>query len=132
METFITLRALSASPLIMGGDLPTLDARSLKLITDPDVIACNQNGVMGRLISETDGGIEIWFAPEKTNPARGWFGIFNRTATARDIALTPAQLALKTDATLTDIWNARRPLNVRAATPAQVTIPANSALFLRL
>lgn len=131
METFITLRALSASPLMMGGDLVSLDAFSLKLITDSDVIACNQNGIMGRLVTDTDG-IEVWFTPEKDNPARGWLGAFNRTPRARDIALTPQLLGLKTDAKVTDIWNGRRSLPVRAAAPETVTIPANGALFLRL
>lgn len=36
--TFITLRALSASPLFMGGDLPTSDEFSFKLITNKDVL----------------------------------------------------------------------------------------------
>ena len=50
MYTFITMRALAASPLMMGGDLPTLDDFSLELITNKEMIACNQNGVMGKLI----------------------------------------------------------------------------------
>jgi hypothetical protein len=59
METFITMRALAASPLMMGGDLPSLDEVSLTLITDPDMIACNQNGVMGSLMLEKDC-LETW------------------------------------------------------------------------
>jgi alpha-galactosidase len=41
MRTFITMRALSALPLMMGGDLPSLDAFSLQLITNDDMLACN-------------------------------------------------------------------------------------------
>ena len=56
METFITLRALSASPLMVGGDLPTMDEFSLRLITNAEMIACNQNGVMGRLVYDPGSG----------------------------------------------------------------------------
>jgi hypothetical protein len=131
MTTFITLRALSASPLIMGGDLVSLDAFSLKLITDADVIACNQNGIMGHLVHEA-GGIEVWFAPQKDNPARGWLGVFNRTPRNRDIALTPQLFGLGRDAKVTDIWNGHSTLPVRTANPGTVTIPSHGALFLRL
>ena len=57
--TFITLRALSASPLIMGGDLPTSDQSSFDLLTNKKMLACNQNGIVGKLLSAKDG-IEIW------------------------------------------------------------------------
>ena len=57
--TFITLRAMSASPLFMGGDLPTSDSLSFALITNKEMLACNQNGVMGKLISEKDS-LEVW------------------------------------------------------------------------
>ncbi|MDB6165161.1 MAG: hypothetical protein JWQ83_301, partial [Lacunisphaera sp.] len=114
-------------PLIMGGELTNLDAFSLKLITDPDVIACNQNGVMGRLVHEGDG-LEVWFTPEKNSPQHGWFGVFNRTAHSRDVTLTAALLGLAGDAEVTDIWNGHRNL----APGTAVTISDNGALFLRL
>jgi alpha-galactosidase len=92
MYTFITLRALAASPLMMGGDLPTLDDFSLKLITDQDMIACNQNGVMGHLVYEKNG-IEIWNTPKK-NSEDGWIGIFNRTPEINAITLKVEDLGL--------------------------------------
>lgn len=44
MKTFITMRALSASPLMIGGDLLTMDEYSYSLLTNPYILACNQNG----------------------------------------------------------------------------------------
>lgn len=105
MYTFITLRALSASPLMLGGDLPTLDEFSLKLITDKNVIECNQNGVMGRLVYE-EAGIEIW-KTQKKDSKDAWIGIFNRSEEGKSVSLIPEKLGL--DATtaikLQDIWN---------------------------
>jgi len=106
MYTFITMRALAASPLMMGGDLPTLDDFSLKLITDKDVLECNQNGVMASLVFD-EAGIEIWKAPKKDGKG-GWIGIFNRTEELKSDSLNPEYLGL--DAAkpykLQDVWNA--------------------------
>ena len=104
MYTFITLRALAASPLMMGGDLPTLDDFSLKLITDKNLLKCNQNGVMGHLVYEANG-IEIWNTPQK-NSENGWLGIFNRTSEKKSIVVLLNQLGLSTNANymLKDVW----------------------------
>jgi hypothetical protein len=104
MYTFITLRALAASPLMMGGDLPTLDDFSLKLIIDKDILECNQNGVMGHLVYEA-GGIEIWNTPKK-NSEDGWIGIFNRTSDIQEITLKVEDLGLDAAETfeLENIW----------------------------
>ena len=105
MYTFITLRALSASPLMMGGDLPSLDDFSLKLITDEEMIACNQNGVMGALKYE-DNGIEIWNTSKKGSED-GWIGIFNRTELPKSVSLVQLNLGLDlgTSYQFRDVWN---------------------------
>ncbi|MBT7171960.1 MAG: glycoside hydrolase family 27 protein, partial [Phycisphaerales bacterium] len=68
--TFITMRALSASPLMIGGDLPTMDEFSFSLLTDKEMIACNQNGVMGTLKYE-QAGVETWVTPKKGSKTAG-------------------------------------------------------------
>lgn len=77
METFIVMRALSASPLMVGGDLPTIDSVSLSLVTNKDIIECNQNGVMGHLVF-SDDALEVWKTPSTTFDG-GWMGVFNRS-----------------------------------------------------
>ncbi|NBB78225.1 MAG: glycoside hydrolase family 27 protein [Verrucomicrobia bacterium] len=104
MYTFITMRALAASPLMMGGDLPTLDDRSLELITHAAMLKCNQNGVMGHLVYEANG-IEIWKTPKRES-ADGWIGIFNRTPESNAASLTIEDLGLDPgqNYALFDIW----------------------------
>lgn len=46
------MRALAASPLMIGGDLPTMDDYSFKLLTNRDMIMCNQNGKWGNLFTK--------------------------------------------------------------------------------
>ena len=78
MYTFITIRAMAASPLFVGGDLITIDKFSLSLLTNKEMIKCNQNGKMGKLINTFENGdIEIWKTESKNNNS-GWIAIFNR------------------------------------------------------
>ena len=105
MQTFITMRALAASPLMLGGDLPTLDAFTYDLVTNPEVLACNQNGVMGSLVYEK-GGLETWRADKQGTTGAGWIGVFNRTDQEIGLELTPELLGLKgTSYKLINVWN---------------------------
>lgn len=125
MYTFITLRSLAASPLMMGGDLPTLDDFSLKLITDEEMIACNQNGVMGHLVYEKDG-IEIWNTPKK-NSENGWIGIFNRSSEVNEISLKTADLGLDAAQTydLENIWEESK------VSELDFSVNSNGVVFLK-
>jgi hypothetical protein len=126
MKTFITLRALAASPLMMGGDLPTLDAFSLALITHPEMIACNQNGVMGSLKYEK-GGLETWRADKKGTAGDGWIGVFNRTDQETSFELTPEVLGLAgTGCQLTDVWN-----GAAITLITKITLQPHDVLFLK-
>lgn len=92
MQTFITMRALAASPLMMGGDLPTLDDYSFELITNKEILQCNQNGVMGSLVLD-EKPIEIWKTPNKKGNS-GWIGIFNRSKENKSVSYNPSVFKL--------------------------------------
>lgn len=77
-RAFITQRALAASPLFMGGELTMTDDEAFRLITHPDMLACNDNGVVGRLALRRDG-VDVWVTPSRGRPDAGWLGVFNRT-----------------------------------------------------
>jgi hypothetical protein len=125
MYTFITLRALSASPLMMGGDLPTLDNFSLSLITNKEMLKCNQNAIMGTLIYEKEG-IEIWKTPNKVGKG-GWIGIFNRNKVDKSISLKNSDLGsdITASSKLFDIWNNKAIKNLK------FTIKPNGVSFLK-
>ncbi len=125
MYTFITLRALSASPLMMGGDLPTLDDFSLKLITDKDVLECNQNGVMASLVFD-EAGIEIWKTPKKDGKG-GWIGVFNRNNEVRSVSLNHENFGadFNKSAKLFDVWNNKK------VKKFDFTIHPNGVVFLK-
>jgi len=79
-RTFMTMRALCAAPLFMGGCLIRTEPRVFDLITHSDVLTCNQNGVCGTLQCEI-GTAEVWRTPKQGTTDQGWIGVFNRNET---------------------------------------------------
>ncbi len=104
-QSFIAQRALAASPLIMGGSLTESDSTSFALITDSDMLECNQNGVCGKLINRT-AKYDIWKTKSAENADNGWVGVFNRTTEQITINLSAADLDLDKDSSYKyyDIW----------------------------
>lgn len=128
-HTFMTMRALAASPLFMGGNLPGTDDHSFQLLTDPGVLACNQNGVTGRLVTYTDW-TSTWHTPHRTRAGAGWFGVFNRDgANPQDIEVDPAALGIPAHSHGYDVWNHR---DLGAFTRSLcLTLPPDEVLFVR-
>jgi len=117
---------LAASPLMMGGDLPSLDDFSLKLITGREMLACNQNGVMGSLLVD-DGGLETWRTFEKGTVDRGWIGVFNRLDEPVSFRLDMTRLALMSESYhLADVWG-----GADISFGSMVTLQPNGVLFIR-
>ncbi|VGO14880.1 Alpha-galactosidase A [Pontiella desulfatans] len=86
-ETFITQRAISASPIMIGGSMISLDEHSYQLLTHKEMLACVKNGVHGKLVHE-ENGVELWNAPvanrdrfgyQEYTSTEGWMALFNRT-----------------------------------------------------
>ncbi len=129
-QTFITMRALAASPLFMGGELTMTSDEDFELITHPEILKCNQNGVVGKQISYKQY-LDVRKTPEKGNDKAGWIGIFNRNNIVRPITLSAEDLGLEQTKTyeLEEIWSrSKLPYQNRKLT---VTIPAHGVLFVR-
>lgn len=126
MYTFITMRALAASPLMMGGALLGLDDFSLKLLTNREMIACNQNGMMGAVLSDKDG-LFVAKTPEQ-NSDNGWIGIFNRNTKPLEVKLTAELLGLSRlgEHSLHDIWEGK---NLKEG--QEYRIASDGVLFIR-
>lgn len=128
-QTFMTQRAMAASPLFMGGNLPTSDDYSFQMITNTGMLECNQNGVTGKLASRS-GNIDCWRTPKKDNPDAGWIGIFNRSESPSEVVLP--NLDLGVDKTknykLHNIWEDK---TIEEGMSAKFTINANGVLFVK-
>ncbi len=139
MRTFITQRALAASPLIIGGDLLTMDDFSYGLLTNREMLACNQNGVMGVNIYRA-GNIDVWLTPHQADPNLGWIGVFNRSMSNRKVTLTKQELGFiafeasynltvaRQNVQLTDIWSGE---TISIAERHTFDLPAEGVAFLK-
>lgn len=92
-RAFLAQRALAASPLFMGGNLPTSDELSMQLVTHSGMLACDQNGVVGKLVSRTPP-IEVWKTPHRTKKNQGWLGVFNRSSEKQFVSLETLNLGI--------------------------------------
>jgi len=128
MRSFITLRALSASPLMIGGDLPTMDSYSFQLLTNKEVIAANQTGIMGKLIYEKNG-IEVWKV-NKDSSKSCWIGIFNRTDKKQDVSIDLSDLKIKDAGSLRfrNVWNEGKTIQWKDVK----SVAGNDVIFLAI
>jgi len=128
-ENFMTQRALVASPLIMSGDLPTTDELSFRLITDPEMLACNNNAVTGKL-AYRQKTMDIWRTPNRRKPNAGWLGIFNRSQGPATFIVNKQQMGLDTKRSYKfyDIWKRR---TIRDVDEFKFEIEADGVVFLK-
>ncbi|HEX6352206.1 NPCBM/NEW2 domain-containing protein [Actinophytocola sp.] len=89
----MSLWSILNAPLIAGNDLRAMDAATLALLTDPDVIAVNQDwaGVQGHKIADS-GDLEVWAKPMSDGGAA--VVLFNRGVAGAQVGTTAAALGL--------------------------------------
>jgi len=141
-ETFITQRAISASPIMVGGSMINMDEHSMKLLTSPEMLACVRNGVHGKLL-HAEGAIEAWNAPLMNDAEygfisynyqkEGWLALFNRSEKKQTVGLSGkfASIFSSKDYTLHDIWKNKTIEFKKKGKPATFEIEPNGAVFLK-
>jgi len=108
-RTFITMRAMAASPLFMGGELVTSSDAVFRLITNPRLLACNQNGIVGTLVRR-DASVDVWQTPRWSGNG-GWIGVFNRSTEPVDLTLNASDLGISSTSVRFDsIWAETSPI----------------------
>jgi hypothetical protein len=117
----------------MGGTLTSSDTTSFELITDKDMLACNQNGVTGSLakrVSTYSEKVDIWKTPHKSLANEGWIGVFNRNPYMEIIKFDKSDLGLNPGMTysLYEIWGRR---TMTDAEQFIFEIPADDVVFIR-
>lgn len=127
-QTLMTLWSIARSPLIMGGDLRQLDAKTLALLTNREVIAVNQRGT-GNRPHRAGQDERIWSARGAGNAY--YLALFNTGDKAKPIAFDLSRLNLGGRAVaVRDLWRGRDEGKVTGAVTR--TIPAHGSCLLRL
>jgi alpha-galactosidase len=75
-QTLVTLWCMFRSPLIFGGDLPSVDSATLALITNDEVLAVDQHGRGGHQALE-EGNVRAWVASISPATRDYYIAVFN-------------------------------------------------------
>jgi alpha-galactosidase len=112
-ESHFSLWAMMAAPLIAGNDMSKMDADTLRILTNKDVIAVDQDplGKQGRRVVK-EGDLEVWVRPLQGGEIAAV--LFNRGKTPADMKLTWDRLGLPADkkADVKDLWSKKVTKNV--------------------
>jgi alpha-galactosidase len=102
-RTHMSLWAMLSAPLLAGNDLTKMDATTLDLLTNKEVIALDQDplGKQGYRVAQ-EGPLEIWMKPMKDGTIA--VGMFNRMDTPSPITLHFSDIGLQGSARLRDLW----------------------------
>ncbi len=125
-RTVMTLWSIFRSPLIFGGALPALDSATLRLLTNPEVLAVNQRGRAPRQVLERDG-LRVW---RSLAPVAGeeFVAVFNLDERPRMLTLAWNEIGLRAGSRpVRDLWG-RRPLGSLRTLAVRLP-PHGSALY---
>ena len=102
--------AIMAAPLITGNDLTKMSATTKATLTNPEVIAVNQDplGKQGRVVATPATGLEVW-SKEMSGTNTRAVALFNRNDSgSASIAVQWSQIGIPTGAaTVRDLWAAK-------------------------
>jgi hypothetical protein len=127
--TLLSLWSLLPSPLMIGANLPDNDAWTLALLTNPEVIAVNQDalGQPAQRLTNILAGAEIW--TKKLADKSLAVGIFNRGKTNMPVNLVWHDLGLRTNRAVRDLWLRK---DLGRAKNFTAEIPPHGCVLLRV
>ncbi len=126
--TMMTLWSMARSPLMMGGDLPSLDSWTLALLTNPEVLAVDQHSIGNRELLEPENGREaVWEAKTRDGKAK-YVALFNRGKAAAEVAVTWPELGVAGKQRVRDLWQ-RRDLGVYQDRFSETIPPHGAGLY---
>jgi alpha-galactosidase len=104
-RTLLTLWSVARSPLMFGGDLPSLDPATLSLIANDEVLAVDQHGTDSRELFSRDGAVAWTSKPTDGNGL--YLAVFNTNDNnAQDIKIAWHDLGLSDTESYSvrDLW----------------------------
>ena len=103
-RSYLTLWAISASPLYTGDDLTRLDGYGLSLLTNREVLAIDQQGIPARPVSPT-GDHQVW----GMRNADGTYtvALFNLGDSAAPVSAYWSSFGFSGGAAVRDLWSHR-------------------------
>jgi hypothetical protein len=114
----------------MGGDLRHLDAKTLALLTNPEVLAVNQHSRDNRP-HRADAGTRIWSARSADKRSLQYLALFNTSDAPAEIVFDLSRLDLgNRNVAVRDLWARRDQPAVRGA--LRITLAPHASTLLGL
>ncbi|MBV8254105.1 MAG: NPCBM/NEW2 domain-containing protein [Chitinophaga sp.] len=129
--THVTLWSILAAPLLIGCDLKQVDSFTLRLLTNQEVIAVDQDpaGIQGkRIIADRTKKTEIWARPLQDGSIA--VGLFNLSDNKQELSIQWDQLGVKGSQHIRDLWR-QKELGV-ANNSYSAQVPPHGVLFLKM
>lgn len=106
-RSHFTLWCLIKAPLLLGNDLLSMEASTLEIVTNAEVIALNQDplGVQGYKRSATTEGLEVWAGPLSGGDVA--VVLLNRSSNSSAITATWEEIGIQSSSTVMktrDLW----------------------------
>jgi hypothetical protein len=126
----MTLWGIARSPLIMGGDLRHLDAKTLALLTNPEVLAVNQRSRDNRPL-HAEAGTHIWSARPADKDGVQYLALFNTGDKPAEIVFDLSRLNLgNRNVSVRDLWARSDKGTIKGA--IRTTLPPHGSTLLSL
>jgi alpha-galactosidase len=126
--------AILAAPLIAGNDIRSMSATTKAILTNPDVIAVNQDplGAQGTLVGTSGAtNLEIWSKKLSGTNTRA-VALFNRSGSAASMTVQWTQIGLPAGAaTVRDLWN-QKDLGSFTDSYKADTVPMHGIVMLKV
>lgn len=102
-RTHMSLWAILAAPLMAGNDLSEMTPYTIELLTNPKVIAVDQDplGKQGYRVAQ-EGPFEVWMKPMADGGRV--VGLFNRQRTAEEMTVNFSEVGVSGEASVRDLW----------------------------
>lgn len=126
-RTMLSLWSIFRSPLMLGCDLPRMDAETHALVTNPHMLRCNQASVGNDEVLHGPD-VSVWTAADPASGDR-WVAMFNLADQARTLSVEADRIGAAAGWTATDVWTGGR--RALQGTSVSVEIEAHGVWFAR-
>ncbi len=126
----LALWAMAGAPLLIGADVTALDAATLADLTNPELIAIDQNplGLEAVKVAENGPGLEVWSKFLSADGERAVL-LLNRTYFPAPMSVRWKDLGLTgSEATVREVWTEKTSAGIKDKYEA--TVPPQDAVLL--
>ncbi len=126
---YMSFWSLLAAPLIYSGDMSKLDAFTLNVLCNPEVIEVNQDplGECGKLTEKSEG---CFIMVKNLADGSRAVGLFNRGKTSTEVSVDWSELQMPYNLSVRDLWRQKEIGKFRKSFTTQV--PAQGVLMLKV